>query len=138
MVKPANMKLPQILLVIDDAIVIFIVTFYGIRFHQTDPSLFTRLPYTLLPFLASWVLTAAILQLYNQTIASTWNQLWRVPLAAALATPIGAAVRALWLGIPLVLIFVVVMGVAILAGILISRSVFILVFGSRWSDSGHG
>ena len=75
------MKLPQILLVIDDAIVIFIVTFYGIRFHQTDPSLFTRLPYTLLPFLASWVLTAAILQLYSHThwrrrpCAVAWNSI---------------------------------------------------------------
>ncbi len=132
------MKLPQSFLLTDDAIVIFIVTLLGIRFHETDPSLFARLPYTLLPFLAAWFFFAATLRLYDAVTASAWNQFWRIPVAAALAAPIGASVRALWLGTPVVPIFVIVMGTAIILGILISRSVFILAFGKRWSSTDNG
>lgn len=136
--KTCEMKLPRILLLIDDAIVLFIVALFGIRFHQTDPSLFVRLPYTLFPFLAAWVLFAAPLRLYDPATASAWNQLWRIPITAALSASVGAAVRALWLGTQVVPIFVVVMGVAITIGILISRSVLILIFGSRWTTPTNG
>ncbi|MCL5429168.1 MAG: DUF3054 domain-containing protein [Chloroflexi bacterium] len=132
------MKLPQFFLLVDDAIVIFLVTLLGIRFHQTDPSLFARLPYTLFPFLAAWIIAAAVLRLYSPTTASAWNQLWRVPVAAALAALIGASVRAWLLGTPLVPIFIAVMGAAISVGILISRSLFILAFGSHWSNRENG
>jgi hypothetical protein len=116
----------------DDAIVVFLVTFLGIQFHQTDPSIFTRIPYTFLPFLAAWIFFAAILQMYDPTNASSWRQLWRILVAAGLAAPTGAALRALWLNTPFLPIFALVMGAALMAGILISRSVFILIFADRW------
>jgi hypothetical protein len=132
------MKISQFLLLVDDAVVLVIISVIGITFHQTDPSLFARLPYTLLPFLGAWVFFAAALQMYDPAIASGWNRLWRVPVAAALTAAIGASLRALWLGTPLVPIFVFVMGLAIMLGILLSRSIFILVFGKRWSEPGNG
>lgn len=131
------MKFPQIFLLVDDAIVFFLISLIGISFHQTDISLFARLPYTLLPFLAAWLFCAATLRLYDLTTASAWRQLWRVPIASALAAPIGGSLRALWLGTPVIPIFVIVMGVAITVGALISRSAFILAFARRWSKPGN-
>src|SRR3990172_1406017 len=120
------MKLPQILLLVDDAIVVFLITLLGIQFHQTDPSIFARLPYTFLPFLAAWIFFTAMLQMYDPTNASSWRQLWRIPAAAALAAPTGAAIRSVWLNIPYVPIFAIVMGAALAIGLLLSRSIFIL------------
>lgn len=129
------MKLPQVLLLIGDSLAIFIVTLLGIRFHQTDPSVFGRLPYTFLPFLFAWFFFATTLQLYSFPTASALSQLWRVPVAAALAAPTGAAIRATWLGTPVITIFALVMGVAMSAGISISRSVFVLAFARQWSKT---
>jgi len=129
------MKLVQFLLLIDDSLVIFLVTLLGIRFHQTDLAFFSRLPYTFLPFLVAWLSFAAVLRLYDSATASALSQVWRVPVAAFLAAPIGAAARALWLGTPLIPIFVLVMGAAISVGILISRGAFILAFASNWSKT---
>jgi len=132
------MKLPHVLLLVDDGMVVFLVTLIGIRFHQTDPSIFTRLPYTLLPFFAAWIFFVALLQMYDPTIASSWKQLWRVPAAAALAAPTGAAIRSVWLNTPYMPIFAIVMGAALAIGLLLSRSVFILALGHRWSNSDNG
>ena len=132
------MKLPQVLLLLDDGFLVFLVTLIGIRFHQTDPSIFTRLPYTFLPFFAAWIFFAALLQMYDPTMASSWKQLWRIPAAAALAAPTGAAIRSVWLNIPYVPIFAIVMGAALAIGLLLSRSIFILALGSRWSNSDNG
>lgn len=132
------MKLPQVLLLVDDGMMVFLVTFIGIRFHQTDPSIFTRLPYTFLPFFAAWVFFAALLQMYDPTIASSWKQLWRVPAAAALAAPTGAAIRSVWLNTPYVPIFAIIMAAALAIGLLLSRSVYILALGHRWSNSDNG
>jgi len=132
------MKLPQIILLFDDAIAFIVITLVGINMHQTDPSLFARLPFTLLPFLATWIFFAATLQLYDPITALAWPQLWRIPVASALTAPTGAVIRAIWLGSSLVPIFVLVMGTAIAVGILVSRSIFILILGKRWSVSDHG
>jgi hypothetical protein len=75
-----------------------------------------------------------MLQMYDPTNASSWRQLWRIPAAAALAAPTGAAIRALWLSASFVPIFTIVIGAALAAGLLISRSIFILIFGNRWSN----
>lgn len=128
------MKLPQILLLVDDAIVVFLISLLGIQFHQTDPPIFARLPYTFLPFVAAWIFFTAMLHMYDPANSSSWRQLWRIPAAAALAAPTGAAIRALWLNTPFVPIFTIVIGAALAAGLLISRGVFILIFGSRWSN----
>jgi Na+/H+ antiporter NhaA len=94
------------------------------------------LPFTFTPFYLTWVLAAAALQLYNPSRAGDWTQLWRVPLAAAIAALPAAALRSFWLGTPLVPIFVLVMGLAIAMGLLISRSLYILSFGRLWRQHG--
>lgn len=130
------MWLPYFLLLTDDAIAILAVTWLGLRFHQTDALLFERLPFTFLPFYAAWLLAAFLLELYKPDRAGNWAYLWRVPLAAAFAAFLGAPLRSLWLGTPLQPIFILVMGLAIAIGLLISRSIYILAFGKRWLSRG--
>lgn len=124
------------ILLIDDAVTIFIVTFLGLQFHQMDALAMERIPFTFLPFYLAWVAFAAALQLYSPARAQRWTELWRVPLAAALVALPGAFVRSLWLGTSLVPVFVIVMGLAITLGLLASRSIFILAMGGRWQSNG--
>ncbi|HEX9597733.1 MAG TPA: DUF3054 family protein [Anaerolineales bacterium] len=126
----------SIVLLIDDAIAILVVTLIGLGFHQMEAVLWDRLPFTFFPFYLAWVLAAAALQLYSPARAGDWAQLWRVPIAAAIATLPAAALRSLWLATPLVPAFVLVMGLAIAVGLLVSRGLYILSFGSRWRQHG--
>jgi len=130
------MPLPSVLLLIDDAVAILIVTLLGLRFHQIDAVLGERLPFTFIPFYLIWVLAAAALKLYQPQIAGQWAQLWRVPVGAAIAVLPAAALRALWLGTPLVPLFALIMGGAIALGLLVSRSFYVLAMGSRWRQNG--
>ncbi len=138
MIKISSMKLPRILLLVDDAVIILLVTLVGIRFHQTDTTLIGRLPYTFFPFLVAWSFFAASLRLYDPATASKWSQLWRVPVSAFFAAPLGAALRSFWLNTPMVSIFIMVMGLALCVGILISRSIFILLLHDQWPESSNG
>ncbi|MEX1247526.1 MAG: DUF3054 domain-containing protein [Anaerolineales bacterium] len=123
------MPLPQIILLIDDGVAIFIVTFIGLQFHQMDTLFLERLPFTFIPFYAAWVLFAAALQLYAPARAAYWIDLWRVPAAAVLSALPAATLRAWWLGTPVVPVFVAVIGAALAIGLLVSRSIYILAFG---------
>jgi hypothetical protein len=138
MLKISTMKIPQLVLLIDDMIVIFIITWIGINFHQTDIYVFNRMTYTFLPFFGAWIFFAFPLQLYDPVKASTWNQLWRIPVNAILAAPLAASIRAVWLGLPIVPVFVLVMGFTITIGVLISRILFILIMGKRISRVDNG
>lgn len=130
------MSLPAILLLVDDAVSIFLVTFLGIGFHQMGALFWERLPYTFIPFYICWVIAAGALQLYQTQTSGQCKQFWRVPVAAAIAALPAAALRALWLGTPLVPIFVVVMGAALALVLLVSRSIYIFAFGSRYRQHG--
>jgi hypothetical protein len=116
-------------LLVDDAIAIFAITFLGLNFHQMDAALFERLPFTAIPYFVAWAIAAAALRLYNPEIATKPAQLWRVLVAAVVASLPAAALRSLWLGTPLVPIFVVVMGGIVAVGLLVTRSIFALIFG---------
>jgi hypothetical protein len=131
------MKLPRLILLIDDAFVVFVITLFGVSFHQSGP-LIERLPYTFFPFLVAWVVSAAALRLYDPQIYSNIKQLWRVPITAAIAAPIASSARALWLGMPVVPVFAVVMAGALMIGFLLSRLLFALVFRDRWMAQDHG
>lgn len=130
------MSFIPILLLVDDAIAILVVTMIGLGFHQMDALLWNRLPFTLIPFYSAWVLAAAALQLYNPARAGDWRQLWRVAPAAFVAALPAAALRSWWLGTPMVPVFVLVMGLAVTAGLLISRGLYILSLGRLWRQHG--
>lgn len=120
-----------IVLLIDDALAIFGVTFIGLSFHQMDGMWMERLPYTFIPYFVTWVIAAAALQLYSSSVATQPGQLWRVLVGAAVAALPAAALRSLWLGTPMVPMFVLIMGVTVAVGLLITRSIYALLFGKQ-------
>lgn len=130
------MSFIPILLLVDDAIAILVVTMIGLGFHQMGAVLWDRLSFTFVPFYGAWVLAAAALQLYSPARAGDWRQLWRVAAAAVVAALPAAALRSLWLGTPLVPVFVLVMGLAMTAGLFISRGLYILSLGRLWRQNG--
>lgn len=130
------MPIPAILLIIDDAVSIFLLTLLGISFHQMGAIAWERLPYTFIPFYVCWLIAASALQMYQTEVSGQWKQLWRVPAAAAIAALPAAALRSLWLGTPLAPIFVLVMGAALALVLLVSRSIYIFAFGSRYRQHG--
>jgi hypothetical protein len=129
------MALLWIVLLVDDAVAIFVVTFLGLSFHQMDAVLFERLPHTFIPYFVTWVIAAAGLQLYSNSVATQPSQLWRVPVGAAIAALPAAALRSLWLGTPLVPMFVLIMGVTVAVGLLLTRSIYAFIFGKQWQNN---
>lgn len=134
------MALPKFVLLFillsDDAIAIFLLTYLGLQFHNMDAVLMERLPYTFLPFLLAWVSAAVALRLYNPEVAGNWRQMWRVPVGALLAALPAAALRALWLGVPLSPIFMLIMGLGLAVILLLTRSLYIATVGRLWASRG--
>jgi hypothetical protein len=126
MMKNIRFTSPAVL-IIGDAISILLVILLGFSTHQSDVA--TRLQFTLIPFLGAWLVAAAASGLYG-AYAARWNQLWRVPLAMLFAAPLGAALRAAWLGTAVIPIFVLVMAATLTAALLLWRGIAIL-FSSR-------
>jgi hypothetical protein len=117
------MKPSQPLLIAGDALVIAVLVFVGIRFHGSDAS--SRLIFTLLPFLLAWMFTSAMLGILQPL---PWRHIWRILPAMLLAAPLGAILRAAWLGSPALPIFALIMGTTLAAGLLAWRALFNLLF----------
>jgi hypothetical protein len=126
------MRYLWIILLVDDAFAIFAVTFIGLSFHQMDGMWLERMPYTFIPYFVTWVIAAAGLQLYSNAVATQPSQLWRVLVGAAIAALPASALRSLWLGTPLVPMFVLIMGVTVAVGLLLTRSIYAFIFGRQW------
>lgn len=111
------------ILVIGDALVILALMILGLNFHQSDAG--ERLLPNLLPFLAAWALVAVLLGLWA---APTWRGLWRVLPAVALAAPLGAVLRAAWLGGVALPLFTLIIGATLALGLAVWRALHILFF----------
>ena len=116
----------KFLLLIGDSIAILLVVLLGLSFHQSEVA--TRLQFTFFPFPGSWLLAAWAVRLYGRTLV--FSDLWRVPIAAVLAAPLGAVVRAAWLGSAAIPAFVAVMAGVLMIGMFILRMT-LLFFATR-------
>jgi hypothetical protein len=114
---------PNYIIVAGDALVIFLLVWVGIRFHQGEPG--GRVLFTLLPFAFAWALAAGLLGMLRPL---AWRELWRVLPAMLLAAPLGAVLRSAWLGTAALPIFTLVLGGTLAAGLLVWRALFNLVF----------
>ena len=112
-----------LVLIVGDAIVILLAVLLGLFFHQSEMTV--RLQYTFVPFLSAWLLAAWTLGLYSKP------SLLRVPLAAIFAAPLGAVVRAAWLGSTVIPIFAVVMAGVLTIGMLVWRTLFAFLVARR-------
>lgn len=107
-----------------DLITIVLVTLFGFSTHQELDTAGLRMLTTFLPVLASWLLVAPFLGLYQLDKVLEARQLWRPFYAMILAAPMAAFLRGAWLQRPVVPIFVVVLGGVSALAILLWRGIF--------------
>ncbi|MFU8772800.1 MAG: DUF3054 domain-containing protein [Anaerolineales bacterium] len=124
------------LLLIGDAFTLGVVTIIGFASHDTLGSAGFRIMATFLPLLTAWVLVSLHLGTYDLACASKANQLWRPAWAMILAAPLAAWLRGLWLGSPILPIFVLVIAGSSAAGMLIWRSIFLILRSKSGQSDG--
>ena len=105
----------RIVLVVGDVLVVLLTTITGFANHGELASAgLSRMAGTFVPFAFGWFIVSPWLGCFDVERMARPANLWRPPLAAVLAAPLGAIVRGLWLGAPVLPVFAVVMG-AVLA-----------------------
>ena len=96
---------------VGDLIVVLLTTVTGFANHGELASAgLSRMAATFVPFAFAWFVVSPWLGCFEAERVTRPTDLWRPPLAALLAAPLGAIVRGLWLGAPVIPVFAVVMG----------------------------
>jgi hypothetical protein len=122
----------DLILWIGDAIAYIVITLIGFSSHGTlQSAVFTRMPATLLPFYASWILLALWGDVLRGCVDQRWRWLLGSGISAGLAAPLAATLRSLWLGGPILPTFVLVMAVVSTLGIMLWRLLFDLFIRPR-------
>jgi hypothetical protein len=110
-----------------DALALAITTLYGFETHGTLETAGVRIAVTYLPLLISWILIAPHLGAFDPGRVADIKQLWRPFWAMLLAAPLAAWMRGVWLGRPILPIFVVILGGISALAILVWRALYLLV-----------
>jgi hypothetical protein len=117
-------KLPFVLMA-GDALALLTLSIIGFASH--NQTIDWQVLTTFLPFVISWTAIAPWLGVYQEDIASDIRQVWRPGLAALLAAPMTAWLRALWLDRAIPPIFVTALGFTAVLGFLIWRLAWTLI-----------
>lgn len=111
-----------------DAAVYLVITLIGFSTHGILASSgLVRFLATLIPFYASWVLFASWGSLYRGSYDRLIPWILGSGTAAVLAAPFASTLRAIWLGAPLQVTFVLVMAGFSALGIMLWRGLFHLL-----------
>jgi len=114
----------RIVLVVGDVLVVLLTTITGFANHGELASAgLSRMAGTFVPFAFGWFIVSPWLGCFDVERMARPANLWRPPLAAVLAAPLGAIVRGLWLGAPVLPVFAVVMGAVLAAAMFTWRLV---------------
>lgn len=109
MTKSRNSSVPWVL-VFGDGVAFLLVTLLGFARHEAlQAGDWERIMATFVPFFFAWLATAPWLGVYNLVTVRNVRQIWRVPIAAIYSAPIGGLLRGLWLGSPVLPIFILIM-----------------------------
>ncbi len=112
------------ILILGDLLVVLVTTLAGFANHgEMQTAAFDRMAATFLPFAAAWFLVAPWLGCFDARRMMEPAHMGRAPLAAVLSAPLGAVLRGLWLGAPVVPVFAVVMGAVLGAAMFVWRLV---------------
>lgn len=110
------------LLVCGDALVVLLASLAGFAQHgalaTAGPM---RVAATVVPFTLAWFASAPWLGCFDTVRMMRPSNLWRVPMAAVLAAPLGAVLRGLWLQSPVLPVFALVMAAVLGAALLAWR-----------------
>jgi hypothetical protein len=116
------------LLILGDLLAIGLITFIGFASHgEAGVSFLPRMAATFFPLSISWFLLAPALGLFQPEIASSLKQLWRPALTALFAAPLATVLRGLLLNAPIIPIFAVVLSATSIVGLLIWRTLFLVL-----------
>lgn len=117
-------------LVIGDVLVVLAVTLYGFQSHNQS---LTNLRWmtTFLPLCLAWGLIAPWFGLYQANVINRPLQVWRIIPALLVATPLAVIARSLWLGMPVLWIFALVIGGVLLLALLIWRLIWAFATGRK-------
>ena len=125
-----------IILLVGDLIVLVLVTVVGFASHGTLSSAGLRIPATFFPVVLSWFVVAPVLGAYDLQRIRGWREIWRPFYAMILASPLAAVLRGLWLNMPVIPTFVIVLGGISALAILGWRVLFKLLFLREMPSSG--
>jgi len=126
----------RIVLIIGDVVTFILITLIGFASHGTAGSAGTRMFTTLLPLVASWLLIAPHLGVYDYQNTVDWRQLWRPFWSMILAAPMAAWMRGIALNSPILPLFVIILGGVSAVGIIVWRAFFWLIM--RWLHQKDG
>lgn len=127
------MRLPVIpWLVLSDSIILALLTAAGFATHGTLQAAGARLLATFFPLLVVWLLLAALLGEFQPGVLDRPHHLWRVALAAALASLAAAVGRAAWMGGVIIPTFVLVLVATNTLAMLLWRSLLVFLSRQRW------
>jgi hypothetical protein len=118
-----------LLLLAGDIIALSIVTLFGFSSHGSFGS--GRFWATFVPLIVAWSLSGFYGGIFEITGTLEARRLWRPFLGMVLAAPLAVWMRAIWLEVSIVPIFVVVIGGFSALAILVWRGIFILWMKSR-------
>lgn len=107
-----------------DFLVLVLVPLIGFASHQRLADAASRFLPNLIPWFAAWLLVAPHLGVFDLQLASQPRQLWRPFWAMLLAAPMGGLLRSVWLGTPLIPLFVLIMGGISALALLVWRAVY--------------
>jgi hypothetical protein len=119
-------------IVIGDGVMHILITLFGFASHDTLQSeSLDRILATFVPFFAAWLVSAFGFGLFSWGRVKDPRQLWRPPLAAIIAAPLGGIVRGLWLRSTILPTFILVMAGVTAVGMFIWRSFLLFLFRQR-------
>jgi len=125
------------LLMLGDLIVVLLTTVTGFANHGELASAgLSRMAATFVPFAFAWFVVSPWLGCFEPERVTRLTDLWRPPLAALLAAPLGAIVRGLWLGAPVIPAFAVVMGAVVAAAMFAWRLMAVSVIRHMAGSGG--
>lgn len=117
-------------LVIGDVLVVLGVTLYGFQSHNQSLTN-QRWMTTFLLLCLAWGLVAPWFGLYQANVINRPLQVWRIIPALLVAIPLAVIVRSLWLGMPILWIFALVIGGVLLLALLIWRLIWAFATGRK-------
>lgn len=115
-------------LVFGDTFAIALVTVVGFATHgEADLSFLPRMLASFVPLTVAWFLLSPWLGLFLQEITSDPKQLWRPVYAMLFVGPFAVLLRGIILNTPIIPIFAVVLGATSAFGVLIWRTIYLLL-----------
>ena len=133
-VNKSNRRLA--ILIVGDTVTLFLVTIAGFVRHDELGSTGLRMLSTFIPLVTAWFLVSPHLGVYDIQRMSDPKLLWRPFWAMVLAAPLAGWMRGVWLGAPVLPLFVVIIGGISAFAILVWRSAFLVAGGSKWVMDG--